>query len=104
MPTSHASRPRLCARMPLSIASCTTRSALTGAAAETMPITDSTATRGYRPARYRVRRVRPVLRCRANFFSEQVPERAAAREQVVWAPRLDDHAVVEHDRAVGDLD
>src|SRR5437763_8854019 len=104
MTTSMPRRSRSCARMPLSIASCTTMSAVTGAAAEQTPSAASSVTRSLRPARYRARRDSPVLRCCANFFSEEVPEDAAAGEQVGRLAVFDDDAVVDHDRAIGDLD
>src|SRR5690242_6723270 len=108
MPTSRLSRPRSCPLIPLSIASCTTTSALTGAAAEQIPTSARTATRMRRPTRYRPSRVRPVrrfrLRSSTDFLAEEGREEAAGAQQLVGGSGLDHDAVVEHDRAVGDLD
>src|SRR5882757_714407 len=104
--TSRVRRVESCASMPLLIASCTTSSAATGAAAEQTPTTERSATRRQRPTRYRLSRVRP-MRCLCggtDLLSEEGPEDTAEREQFSGRADFDDHAVVEHHGAIGDLD
>src|SRR5215218_7098582 len=95
-------------RMPWSIACCTTRSPATGAAAPAIATIDSRTTRRVCPRRYRESRERPTrcLRalCGKDFLPEEAREGAIARQQLVRLAVLEDHTVVEHDRAVGDLD
>src|SRR3954452_5089 len=94
--------------MPWSIACWTTTSPATGAAAPATATMDSRTTRAVCPRRYRASRERPTRCLRGlrgkDFLPEEARERAVAREQLVRLSVLQDHAVVEDDRAVGDLD
>src|SRR3954469_14494731 len=103
MATSMLRRLVSCARMPWSIASCTSRSPTTGPHAAPTETSESTARAPSFPRRYLPSRVRPVLG-RDNFVSEQACERSVALEQLARLAVLDDHAVVEDDRAIGRLD
>src|SRR5215216_1807224 len=103
MATSMLRRLVSCARIPWSIASCTSRSPTTGPHAAPTETSESTASAPSFPRRYLPSRVSPVLRC-DNFVSEQAGERSVVLEQVARLAVLDDHAVVEHDGAVGRLD
>src|SRR3954468_13173234 len=89
--------------IPLSIASCTRSSPTTGPAAPSMAITARKPTRPHCPCRYRPSRLRPVLRGCKDLVSKESTEDAARAEQFGRSPVLLDHAVDEHDRAVGDL-
>ena len=104
--TSRVRRPRSCARMPLSIASCTIRSARPGAARRAMPTTASSATRQPAADEVAAEAGQPdsALTRQRSLLSEERGEHAAVREQLVRRARLDDPPVVEHDGAVGDLD
>src|SRR5215213_7435648 len=94
-------------RMPWSIACWTTTSPATGAAAPAIATIDSRTTRRVCPRRYRESRERPTRCLRVlggkDFLPEEARERPVARQQLVRLAVLEDHAVVEHDGAVGDL-
>src|SRR5438034_5204235 len=102
MITSRASRLVLWARMPWSIASCTSSRPITGPAAPRIAITASSATRPRWPRRYIPSRESPVLRCN-ELVSEESCEPAVTREQLRRRAVLDDAAVEQDDRAVRDL-
>src|SRR3954453_2169828 len=106
MITSIASLVLSCSRIPWSIASCTTSSAVTGAAAVAIPSSERSATRSLRSWRYRPRREIPVrsLRGSGDLLSEDLGEAAAECEQLVGCAGFDDPAVVEDDCAIRDLD
>src|SRR5581483_3665541 len=92
--------------MPLSIASRTISSGPTCVTAMPIPTTARPATRSRWPGRYAVRRDSPVrcLRNRRHLLAEERGEQRAALQQLLRRAGLDDPAIVEHDRAVGDLD
>src|SRR5438874_193938 len=99
MITSRASRLVLSARMPWSIASCTSSRPITGPAAPRIAITASSATRPRWPRRYIPSRDSPVLRCN-ELVSDESCEPAVTREQLGRRAVLDDAAVEQDDRAV----
>src|SRR4051794_26337137 len=106
--TSCVSTSVFLSRMPWSIACWTTTNPATGAAAPATATIDSRTTRVVCPRRYRASRERPTRCLRAlrgkDFLPEEARERAVARQELVRLAVLQDHAVVEHDRAVGHLD
>src|SRR3954471_4690240 len=106
--TSCVSTSVFLSRMPWSIACWTTTSPATGAAAPATATMDSRTPRVVCPRRYRASRESPTRCLRSlggkDFLPEEARERAVARQQLVRVAVLEDHAVVEHDRAVGDLD
>src|SRR5580765_697397 len=104
MITSRVRRPVSPFFIPLSIASCTSSRPITGPAAPSSAITLRNATRLYWPCKYWPRRLRPVRLGGKELVSEQSLEVAVAAEQVERRAVLDDAAVHEHDRPVGDLD
>src|SRR3954449_13126841 len=100
MATSMLRRLVSCARMPWSIASCTSRSPTKGPHAAPTETSESTARGPSFPRRYLPSRVRPVLG-RDNFVSEQACERAVALEQLARLAVLADHAAVRGARGGG---
>src|SRR6187401_691271 len=90
--------------MPLSIASWTRCQPATGAAAESPASTAMRTRRPFLSFAYGASRDRPVCLCGKGLVSEEGGEETAAREELLRSAVLDDPALVEHDRDVGNAD